>query len=239
MEPFASTAFDGPQHNDILATNRGYGDMNEHNDITGNSTTLGAFRGSKSENGRSIDGSGDEDFFSFAANAQDIIEVTLSPVGSTYLAGPQNPDGTCSAGTFFNSLNQNDMGLEILDTDEISTFAMSTSNAAGVVESVSNQLSDGGTYFVRVIPGFEDSPQLYDLVVTLTGGPCSEDYLDLTSRVINYTTSFSRCTILAGDGFEIAARGDVTFTAGRTAVLRDGFSVDGRFKIVLDANLIQ
>ena len=131
------------------------------------------------------------------------------------------------------------MGLEILDTDGISIFAMSTSNAAGVTESVSDQLSDGGTYFVRVIPGFEDSPQLYDLVVTLTSGSCSEDDLDLTSSVINYSTSFSRCTILAGDGFVIAARGDVIFIAGRTVVLRNGFSVDGHFQIFLDANLIQ
>ena len=62
MEPFVSTAFDGPQHDDILGTNRGYGDTNEHNDVTGSPTALGAFSGSKkaldlfSGNARSADG---------------------------------------------------------------------------------------------------------------------------------------------------------------------------------------
>ena len=170
MEPFLTTAFDGPQHDDILASNRGYGDTNEHNDVTGSSTALGAFVGSQSENGRSIDDNGDADFFSFAANAEDTLDVTLTPVGSTYLAGPQRPNGSCSRGTLFNSLIQNDMGLEILDTDGISTLAMSTSNPAGVAESVSNQLlTTSGTYFVRVIPGFDNAAQLYDVIVTLVG----------------------------------------------------------------------
>jgi len=40
MEPFLTTAFDGPQPDDILAGNRGYGDDNEHNDTPGTATGL-------------------------------------------------------------------------------------------------------------------------------------------------------------------------------------------------------
>jgi len=238
MEPFVSTAFDGPQHDDILASNRGYGDTNEHNDVIGSATALGAFVGSGNENGRSIDDAGDEDFFRFVANAENILDVTLTPVGSTYLAGPQS--SSCS-GTPFNSLIQNDMGLEILDTDGVSTLAMSTSNPAGVAESVSNQLlTAGGTYFVRVIPGFENAAQLYDLVVTLTEGICVEADLDLTSQTIRNTQVFERCTILAGDGFEIVGRGNVTLNAGKKVVLRNGFSLTGgTLQINLDPSLIQ
>ena len=41
MEPFVSTAFDGPQEDDILAVNRNYGDVNNENDDTANATDLG------------------------------------------------------------------------------------------------------------------------------------------------------------------------------------------------------
>ena len=240
MEPFVSTAYDGPQHDDILATNRGYGDANEDNDATGSPTILGAFTGSQNETGRSIDGSGDEDFFRFTADASDTLDVTLTPVGSNYLAGPQNQNGSCSAGNFFNSQNQNNMGLEILAADGVSMIAMATSNGLGVAESVSNQLlTDSGNYFVRVMPGFEDAAQLYDLVLSITEGSCSESDLDLASQTISDTQSYSRCTILAGDGFEVASPGDVTFNVGKMVALRNGFTVDGQFQVVVDANLIQ
>ena len=44
LEPFASTSFDGPQYHDILAVQRGYGDINETglgNDTPENATDLG------------------------------------------------------------------------------------------------------------------------------------------------------------------------------------------------------
>ena len=41
MEPFVSTQFDGPQHDDIRAGQRLYGDRFEDNDTTGTATDLG------------------------------------------------------------------------------------------------------------------------------------------------------------------------------------------------------
>ena len=63
MEPIASLAFDGPQHDDILAINRNYGDPLEHNDTTGTATDLGALSaGTTMIDTVSMDGTSDQDF---------------------------------------------------------------------------------------------------------------------------------------------------------------------------------
>src|SRR5262249_5618035 len=68
MEPFLSTAFDGPQHDDTLAGNRGYGDDLEDNDSAGTATSLGSLgNGTTTVSGVSADDGGSEaDFYRFS-----------------------------------------------------------------------------------------------------------------------------------------------------------------------------
>lgn len=75
--------------------------------------------------------------------------------------------------------------------------------------------------------------QATDTIRIAAGYPATAD-LDLSAQTVTTTQSWTACdTITAGDGFHVAASGDVTFTA-RTIVLTDGFSVaaGGSFRAV-------
>lgn len=66
--------------------------------------------------------------------------------------------------------------------------------------------------------------QATDTIVIAAGYPATAD-LDLSAQTVTTTQSWTACdTITAGDGFHVAASGDVSFTAP-TIVLTDGFSV--------------
>ncbi len=93
MKPYSSSAFEGSQHDDILASNRGYGDFFKHNDAPGSSTRIGSPSGSMTIHDISIDDNHDIDDFSFSVGAGASISVTVSPIGSTYLSGPRNSSG--------------------------------------------------------------------------------------------------------------------------------------------------
>lgn len=173
MEPFIASSFLGAQEDDILAANRGYGDRDEfpaQNDTINSATALGAIAidGSVSRTQISIDGSSDQDFYSFVAPADSQVRVTLTPTGSTYLDGPQNNNGSCSAGTQFNSLIENNLGVELKNQSGVN-LASANSRPAGVQERISNAvLSQGaGTYFVRVF-GSQNKAQMYDLTVAVS-----------------------------------------------------------------------
>ena len=52
-------------------------------------------------------------------------------VGFTYLKGPQNFNGSCPAGTSFNSLAENDLGVSVLASNGSTVLAIQNSNPAG------------------------------------------------------------------------------------------------------------
>lgn len=165
MEPFVSFAFDGPQHDDILAAQRGYGDRFEHNDNVGEATDLGTpIRGnSVTQSDLSIDGTSDVDYFQFTISSSSEVTIEVAPQGQSYLSGPQNFNGTCSAGTTFNSLTQSDLSVELLDINGSTVLDSADANGAGGTETISSfSLNTAGTYYVRV-QGDTDAVQLYDL----------------------------------------------------------------------------
>jgi hypothetical protein len=167
MEPFVSFAFDGPQHDDILAANRGYGDQHEHDDSVGSAASLGALTGTDAWSDLSIDDSSDIDIYSFSVGANQSIDVNLNPVGSSYLSGPQNDNGTCSEGTSFDSLNIHDLSVRVLATNGVTELASADANGAGLGEVLSDvALSDGaGTYYLEVNGDTTDAAQLYEIEI--------------------------------------------------------------------------
>lgn len=195
MEPFLSTAFDGPQLDDILAANRGYGDSLEHNDSPGTASGLGTFSPGDTVmlGNRSVDDNSDPDFLSFTVGSGTNASVTINPLGSTYLSGPQNANGSCSAGTNFNALNRQDLGLEILDTNGTTVLASANATGAGGSESLSNvALPGAGTYFVRV-DGPNNEAQLYefDLGIGATGGGANVGFANVIIDEVLRTVSVS------------------------------------------------
>ncbi len=174
MEPFLTSAFDGPQFDDILATNRGYGDSLEHNDTPGTASDLGSIGsgGNVTLDNRSIDDNSDPDLFEFTVGSGTNASVTVTPLGSTYLSGPQNSNGSCTPGTNYNALDNQNLVLELLDTNGTTVIASANNTGAGSAESLSNiALPGAGSYFVDV-SGASNEAQMYELSLSVgsTGG---------------------------------------------------------------------
>lgn len=169
MEPYLTSAFDGPQHDDILATNRSYGDRFENDDTPAMAASLGSFS-TTSALDLSVDSDTDTDVYSFAVDAGAAVDVSLTPIGTTYFCGPQNGDGSCSSGTSFNSLTIQDLEVRVLDVNGTTELAAADINGVGQSEVLSGVTlwSGAGTYFVEVSGDSTDGAQLYQLSLTIS-----------------------------------------------------------------------
>jgi LEA14-like dessication related protein len=186
MEPFVTTAFMGPQEDDILATNRSYGDQEGLNDSAATASFLGANSNptSYSKLQRSIDDNGDVDYFSFTTIEATLISTTLSPTGSMYLSGVQNSNGLCSAGSSFDALTVSDLMVEVLDTNGVSIIATGNANGLGVSENLLDVgLPIAGTYYIRIRQqgGSVNNVQMYDLSLSLEAGVASDNDVSVSA----------------------------------------------------------
>ncbi len=197
MEPFVSTAYNGPQFHDILVAQRGYGDALEKtnaglgNDIVTRATALGAVApGSPASIGNSprvnmannnnvvaftatdfisIDSSTDTDFFSFSVASAGNVSVLLEALGITYDARPQGQ----STAFNFNTRNRIDMALRLWSTDGTTLLQFADLNGFGGDELINFLLPAAGTYFVS-INGIENGDavaldtQFYGLTVSFS-----------------------------------------------------------------------
>ena len=217
LEPGITFAFDGPQFDDILGVQRQYGDVNETglgNDTSANATALGGVDfGQTLSIGTdaldtsvafgetdfvSIDGASDTDFYGIVLPAGAIVDITLTPVGPTYLEGPQGGP----APTPFDTSMLNDLTLEFLDTDGSTVLATSNVGGTGVAESVSAlNLAVEGTYFVRVT-GSIDSVQMYQLDVSVTANTTPVPPSGLADDLLgdSLTASTGNDTVLGSNG---------------------------------------
>ena len=59
------------------------------------------------------------------------VSVTATPLGSTYLSGPQNANGSCSAGSNYNPVDNQNLALAVLGTNGSTTLGSSDSSGAG------------------------------------------------------------------------------------------------------------
>lgn len=178
MEPSISTAFDGPQLDDILGLQRNYGDIWEKgggNDAFGSATALDPIvAGGISAIGTdgasvavlstqtdfvSIDDNSDVDFFSLILTEELVVALNLTPQGVTYNVGPQG--GTQ---TSFDSKSLSDLTLQLLDTDGTTVLETANNAPAGLGETIESILP-AGTYYAHVT-GSADDVQLYELSVS-------------------------------------------------------------------------
>jgi len=180
MEPTAGFEFLGPQHDDILGANRGYGDPLEQpaeNDTFFTATDLGSFGPGDSAYvaGLSIDGKTDQDVFAFTVPARMRVTVIAAPVGFTYFHGPQVQSGGTAYCTITETLRtnlNNNLGIELLAPSGTDPLLTADYQPLGQAEEITEYLlEEPGTYFVQVFgdPG-TDAAQLYDLTVFVSGG---------------------------------------------------------------------
>jgi serralysin len=175
MESVASTAFEGPQFNEILAVHRGYGDQLEEgsgNDSVADATRLGTLAtgqpvaaGTVMNTARiepsqtnfvSIDDDSDIDYFRFYVSKAMQVTLSLSPQGPTYAIESQQS---------FNAKAESDLKLELFDTNGTSLLAAADSAGLGGTEVLRGvNLPRAGTYYIRV-SGDANAAQLYRLLV--------------------------------------------------------------------------
>jgi hypothetical protein len=190
MEPFLSTSFDGPRHDDIRGVQRHYGDPREADDSFAAATFIGIVRpgnpvtnvcdlpppltGSNPTNSSNctIDANGEQDWFSFEVQSAVLASVSVTPVGFTYDDNRQNQfDGSCPSGSSTDSLRRADLALQLIDRDGVSVLATADSQPLGAAENLTRiPLPVAGVYFIRVYE--TDSPaqtQMYTLAVSVEG----------------------------------------------------------------------
>jgi len=150
MEPFISTAYNGPQLDDTLATQRHYGDNDENNDTAPTATNLGTLNLGSSINRPtiSIDDNLDIDFYAINMTQAGQITATMTPTGTTYASGGQTQ--ACDTGGAFNALAVANLEIAILATNGTTVLASASANPAGVADAAVVEVLAAGTYYVRI-----------------------------------------------------------------------------------------
>ncbi|MEM8943623.1 MAG: matrixin family metalloprotease [Planctomycetota bacterium] len=187
MEPRISTAYDGPQFDDILGVHRLYGDNNEEdggNDTYVSATMLGVLaEGETFSVGTdavdavvtpdevdfiSIDDNSDVDYFKFSVNAAQLVDIKITPMGPTY------DEGTTAANAVpFDASAQSNLTLTLFDSDGTTQLEFQNATGLGGVEMIDDfQLDTGGDYFVRVA-GLSNAAQFFRLDVIAVPEPAS------------------------------------------------------------------
>lgn len=135
LEPTYTSAFDGPQHDDILAGQRGYGDPYEPNDESASGYNLGLIEGTHSVTLASLDDNSDLDWWRFTILPNRSVSIVLEPDGRVYLEGEQNGDGSCQAGTTYSTYDDQNLNFT-LESANGNTLASATGRPIGESESL-------------------------------------------------------------------------------------------------------
>ena len=209
LEPFVSTAFDGPQYHDILSAQRGYGDIFETgagNDTVGNATQLGLLLDGdmvvlgESANRRrtsilfdaqptGIEIRPEEvDFISIDDQSDtDVFSFSVDAEGTVDIILDTLGE-TYSAGTqdrnneiLFDTSERSDLTLELLGANGQTVLAISNSAGLGEDEVLFDVPVESGTYFVRIT------------------GVDNPDTLTLDTQFYGLGVSFAENATLLGD----------------------------------------
>lgn len=194
MEPFLNTGFDGPQHDEIRAVHRGYGDAFEPNNtfaqatyvgnvIFGSPIVIGTTPLPAVTNGSllSIDGNNDIDWYRFTVIAESTATATVTPVGRIYDNSPQQCSGQLGNCCAFNIIDSREMAMlniEIYASNGTTLLAGAYANAPGASATVTDVELPGspGDYYIRISKADSGvTSQLYriDLAVITVGADIS------------------------------------------------------------------
>ncbi len=185
MEPFVSTAYDGPRHDDVRNANRHYGDPYEPNNSAATATSLGTFNvpGSTSlgtpplptmPNGSnlSLDATSESDFFSLQVNAPAVLNVNVTPIGTSYGDSQQacpGSSGSCCNNNTTDSLSIANLNIQVFGNNGGTLLATGASAPAGSAEILNGvNLVTPGVYHIRVYAaGSFSQSQMYRISITL------------------------------------------------------------------------
>ncbi len=127
------------------------------------------------------------------------------------------------------------------DGDRASADEAANSGGSGASEVIDFLASTEGVWGFVVVNENAESSSFTFSVASEAPGPCgypSDRFLD--QQTINTTETFAACnTISTGDAFAVDSSGDVSFRAGKSIALGNGFSVanGARFEAIIDPSL--
>lgn len=169
MENALSLEFDGPQQDDILGILANYDDRFGNVGSIPEAGFLGTLRGDQTilaaDLSLSRSGTAAQDFFAFEVeDAALSVTLVLSPVGSSYVVGPEG--GTTAN---FNPLDRRNMNLALLSQARgENVIAQVDATAAGASEVLLRQdlsATGPGIYYARVGCTTANAPQRYQLMI--------------------------------------------------------------------------
>jgi len=178
MEPFASSAFDMLQIDEVRGSQRNYGDRFAGNNSAANATDFGnlttpvlrsVIEKSLSTNGTAGFNNSDEDWFKFTIDSAQNVTISVDPIGGSYING-QQANGCDGPTNTVNADQAGNLNLQLRNAAGTTVLQGSTTGAAGITETINAANLAPGTYTVRV---FDVGPngqinqtlQLYDLTV--------------------------------------------------------------------------
>lgn len=233
MEPFLATNFDGPQQDDSRGGAFMYGDAYEPNGTIATATPAGALsvggnlipsnlpgtivaNTSATSNANGFD----TDYFSFTTTQNMLATVTILPMGTTYLDGPQ--DSACNTGTSINALTMSNLVAAMYASNGTTQLGSSNTAAAGASEVLANVLiSPPGTFYARVTASAVTAgeSQLYRITINGTSAvTLSASDLTFPDKVrLNWTT------IPGAAGYRIF-RGTTTTFGSAVQIATTGFA---------------
>jgi len=182
MEPFLNTNFDGPMQDDVRGGQFFYGDAMESNNTPtlatdlgtlnpGTTTSLGAISSPSIANTSMLSlRSSDNDYFKYTIDGPKLVNITVTPVGSTYTDLDQNGDGSCQTtpANNTNSLTQGDIQVSAYASNGTTLWRTQNLNEAGSNEAIVGLLVNDGLNYFRIYPdGAISQTQCYTLSITI------------------------------------------------------------------------
>ena len=167
MEPFVTTAYDGPQLDDILAVQRHYGDPYEPTDNAAQAHDLGnVFVGFSTQlTNLSLDGNNDIDFFRINVTQPLEITATATPDAAAYSQGTQTSQ--CNTGTMTDYNSIRNLVMQVRASNGTTILANVNDNPVGQPETVAYTILSPGVYYIVVDDSNSSSVvQRYRLNVT-------------------------------------------------------------------------
>lgn len=234
MEPIATTAFDGPQQDDMRGVQYLYGDLYEPNGTSATATNLGALNnGATITVGNvplpnitnsattSIANTLDSDWYEFSLASNRVVTITATPIGSTYDDSPQNANGSCASGNNINSLALGNLSIQLWSETGPTQLVSMNSTAAGSAETISQYLlSPPGNYQVKVncsaLPAGES--QLYKLSIVSN----SNISFSASDGTFNDKVAMSWTAVPGASGYRVY-RGTTTSFGSATQIASIGF----------------
>ncbi len=144
MEPYASTFLTSARLDDIIGAQRLYGDAGQADTAA---LANDARRMRAVQFGTEPGGVPDW----FLIRGIGVIEFTATPNTGVYLEGPQNGDGSCTAGASFNPAAQSNLKLTAYAANATTLLGTSDSSGTGVAERIRFRVPAGAhSAYVRV-----------------------------------------------------------------------------------------